>query len=164
MVDPDAVPPPPTGAVPVDLDERAEVVRVAGGNVSELLGALDYIAENPDVCTGSPNTSERAGRLAGRIRRSMEAETRLDDTLTVTRQQRGIAVSDGHKLVVDLADDVRHSAKRDPAIAKRHAKVVDYAELPAQAVKNGIARTRAKKAKADKKAQAKKPDSDKPTG
>lgn len=163
VIDPDAVPPPPTGAVPVEPDERAEVVRVAGTNVSELLGALDYIAENPDVCAGSPNTSERAGRIAGRIRRSMEAETRLDDTLTVTRQQRGIAVSDGHKLVVDLADDVRHSAKRDPTVAKRHAKVVAYAELPSQAVRNGIARTRAKKAKADKKAQAKKPDSDKPT-
>ncbi len=84
--------------------------------------------------------------------------------LTVTRQQRGIAVSDGHKLVVDLADDVRHSAKRDPAVAKRHAKVVDYAELPAQAVKNGIARTRAKEAKAAKKAKAPQPDSDKPKG
>ncbi len=163
LIAPETVPAPPVGAVPVDVAERvSQLSRVAGSNVSELVDALDHVAENPAVCAGSPNTSERAARIADRIRTSMETESRLVDALAVTRQQRAIAVSDGHKLVVDIADDVRHGAKRDPAITQRHAPVVSYAALPAEAVKKGLARTRAAKAKAAKKAQ--RPNGEKPEG
>ena len=169
VIDPDAVPPTPPGISPVEADEQRGIARVSGGNVAELLTALDHVAKNPSACEGSPHTPERAGRIAARIRKAIETESRLDRAATVTRQQRFIAVGDGHAMIVDLADDAHRAAKRDPAITQRHAPIVAYAALPAEAVKKGIARTRAAKAKAAKKAPAQQPvstppDSDKPKG
>ncbi len=167
VIDPDAVPDPSAGAV--GLSGQKEVARVAGGNVAELIAALDVAGKSPAVFEESHRSPERAARIAARIRKVMETEARLENALTVTRQQRPIAVSDGHKLAVGIADDVRYAARRDATVAQRYAAVVAYAELPAQAVKNGIARKRAAKAKAARKAQAQRPvpappDSDKPKG
>lgn len=142
VIAPESVPARPQGAVllPAALRHRS-LSRVAERDIAELLEALTETSRRPPVVAGT-NTPRRAGSLAERLQTLLDTEARLAKALAITQQQRELALSDAHRLVVDLVEDVRYASRRDANVAMQHTAALAYAELSARAVRAGIARSR----------------------
>ncbi|MEZ4409745.1 MAG: hypothetical protein R3A52_25220 [Polyangiales bacterium] len=142
VIAPESVPARPQGAVllPAALRHRS-LSRVAERDIAELLEALTETSRRPPV-DARTNTPRRAGALAERLQTLLDTEARLAAALAITQQQRELALSDAHRLVVDHVEDVRYAARRDANVASHHTAALAYAELSARAVRAGIARSR----------------------
>ncbi len=129
--DPRHVPPPPRVV--------AEALIALGDLTS--LGAKALIDDLGPVAReiGDPKA------IAGELRATDELLAQAERHVEFLRTRRAIAGSDAVKAIEAVADEVKHRAKRDPAIVDRYASIQKVVDARAAKISEGMAAAKAAK-------------------
>ena len=153
-VEADEVPPPPSGVTPLTDDERSGAITLVGeAEVGPLTEALDEVADQPDAIAAdlgdmAPDTTN-ARAIAKRIRALRRARRRSEALRGVGAPPLMVALSDGHRCVNAVADELSHRASRGKATTGRYEATVAYRRLRNQSVAKGRSKAQRARNKAD---------------